>query len=154
MSITTRDVATIAVEGGSTTLEEFVTSLDLERVPPAVLRVRELRKTLADIEGLLEGRLILEDVVEWIDPETGEEYRVYGAGAWKYPDIEGLRHALRAADVSEKDLARCFRTVTEARTIELNRLQDIYPAVRGVLEDFRIRQPGPKHLTKREERRR
>ena len=154
--VTRRELASIAADVDSSSLDTFVEQLPAVRVVPAAIRVKELRRALQRMEDLLETRVGMEQLVGregWRDPESGDQYEYAGTPTWEVSQPDSLRAALETAGATKRDLAACFEQVTKISHTGLNRLRDAKDEYGEIIRDFRIRKFGPKHLRKREEER-
>ena len=155
MTVTRKDIAVLAVEGGDDIINEFVNALPAERIAPTILRVREMRQSLASAEQLLEQRYAVEcNGNEWLDPETGKTYEFAGSAGWEVKDPLGLMAELRLLGQQDEAVGRvvepllkdAIQTEYKVSHNALNRIRDASDAAARVIMDFRTRTFGPKHL--------
>lgn len=147
-SVTTREVATIAVEAEEY-MSEFVAAMDIERVPTALLAVVELRKRLQRLETAMEDRWKGDGEGKSWRAEDGTLYAFQGAPGWEElgnPDAL-MNELFKVVPVHLQHLVnRSVKTKKVYDHTMLNQLATGDERCAEVIAKYRVRKYGPPHL--------
>lgn len=133
--------------------EGIAASVPIVELKPAAIRLDQIRRVISKVITHLEARITVEvPVGDYVDPDTGDRWAFLGAASWEVKDPDGLRAALVAAQVDPALIERSFRVKTEVLHTDLNRLATADGELSGLINDFRTRKYGPKHMTNMSEK--
>lgn len=150
-----RDLATIvANDVPDEALDAFAQQLDLYRIPPTAIRLREIASVANRLADRLEQRWALDaGGIGWRDGPEGEIWTFRGTSSRKWTQLGDLFDGLLKRGLSLRTIAAA---VSEIRVTDLREAAKLFGAerekeIRDFLEEHRERHHGTPHFKKLEE---
>lgn len=149
-------LATIVTVVEETDLDRFVVELAIERIPPSVIRLREIQGMAGKAADRLELRWSTETGgLGWRDPGGEGIYTFAGTRTNGWRDLRSLVESLGMRGFSIREIAEAISDmrVTDLRAIAERRpTLDARKALLDLIDDHRDRDYGIPHFKKLEEK--
>jgi hypothetical protein len=136
-------------------LEAFVAQLDVTRIPPTVVRLRQVQKLAGEVADKLEARWGLDTGgLGWVDQDTKDVYTYTQSRRGSWSDIPGMVSELLGAGMSARQIAEA---VSDLRVTALKDAINTHGALQkrkellAIVDEHRGHRDRPAHFAKLEE---